>query len=70
MARAEIVRDHTGNLTLRVAGEPVHGAVVNGMTTGQASPVMVVHIAIPVQHLTFSDADNVLAFRQRDANQS
>lgn len=66
MARAEIVRDHTGNLTLRVAGEPVHGAVVNGMTTGTQSPVMVVHVAIPVRDVTFADADNVLAFRRKD----
>lgn len=66
MARAEIVRGHDGTMTMRVGGEPVHGAVVNGMTTGTASPVMVVHIAIPVHDVLFSEADNVLAFR-RDA---
>lgn len=68
MARAEIVRDHTGNLTLRVAGEPVHGAVIAGVMPTQAGS-MVVQVHIPVQHVVFSEQDNVLAFRQRDANQ-
>lgn len=64
MARAEIVRSHDGVMSVRVAGELVHGAVVNGMTTGTASPVMVVHIAIPVRDVVFSEADNVLVFRR------
>lgn len=65
MALAEIVRDHTGNLTLRVAGEPVHGAMVNGIFPNQAG-VLCVQVSVPVQHVVLSDADNVLAFR-RDA---
>lgn len=67
MARAEIVRDYTGNLTLRVGGVPVDSASVTGIVPGTASLTMAVHIAIPVQHVIFSEQDNVLPFT-RPAN--
>jgi len=63
MARAEIVRGHDGVLTVRVAGESVHGAVVAGVLPTAAGQ-MVVQINIPVQHVVFSEADNVLVFKR------
>lgn len=63
MARAEIVRGHDGVMSVRVAGEPVHGAVVAGVlptTAGQ----MVVQVNIPVRDVVFSEQDNVLQFRR------
>lgn len=63
MSKATIVRDHNGKLDIRVDGQPVHGA--NVTTIGTVGEEQAVVVVIPLKHVTFGEADNVVSMSQR-----
>lgn len=64
MARASIIRTHTGGLELAVSGQYVDQARVINIASNGDELVAVVHI--PVKALTLEERDSVVPFKRRD----
>lgn len=64
MARASIIRTHTGALELAVGGAYVDQARVINIASNGDELVAVVHI--PVKALTLEERDSVVPFKRRD----
>ena len=58
----ELVRDHDGEISIRVAGVPAHGAKVANMQAIDGKLTAVVFV--PLDCATFAETDNVVQFRK------
>lgn len=58
----ELVRNHTGDIDMRVAGVPAHGARVTGVQ--KVDDELAAVIVVPLKHATLAEHDNVVAFKR------